>query len=215
MTVTGSVGAYPLKWSRTLNTRALTGGWLGTGGGWTHSYQWSLVVASPPPYPPPDPPYEGPDATVSYPDSRKVDFYWDAAGSAFSTADGPAGVLHRLTNLGNSNYDLTLGDGGKVQFRRTAYIGANGLTAYGPIAQAIVDPHGQSTALQRDPYGRLIKVIEPGGRYLQINYVTYGSGGRIDNVQAFSRAGVLTATETETVRYSYTSIRVITLRPSA
>ncbi|MFZ1221597.1 MAG: hypothetical protein WAO00_20090, partial [Chthoniobacterales bacterium] len=33
LTVTGSVGAYPLKWTRVLNTRGL-GGAFGEGGGW-------------------------------------------------------------------------------------------------------------------------------------------------------------------------------------
>src|SRR6266481_3064792 len=35
-TVTGSIGAYPLKWTRVLNTRNPSP--------WSHSYQWGLSV---------------------------------------------------------------------------------------------------------------------------------------------------------------------------
>jgi hypothetical protein len=56
ITVPGSVGAYPLKWTRYLNTRG--GSWpntFGQGAAWSHSYCWGLSI-----YTNPDPQYEGP-----------------------------------------------------------------------------------------------------------------------------------------------------------
>src|ERR1700719_2406802 len=43
LSVTGAVAAYPLKWTRVLNTRGFSSA-LGSGGGWTHSYAWGLWV---------------------------------------------------------------------------------------------------------------------------------------------------------------------------
>ena len=83
LTVTGSVGAYPLKWTRVLNTRAAAQ--------WSHSYAWGLWVR---PYRDyhyfPDQ-YEGPGGALYYPDGRTLTFalpeepytyipVWNAAG---------------------------------------------------------------------------------------------------------------------------------------
>src|SRR5438045_8370741 len=46
MAVTGSIGAYPLKWARILNTRG-GGGAFSEGSGWTHSYNWGLWIRPP------------------------------------------------------------------------------------------------------------------------------------------------------------------------
>jgi hypothetical protein len=44
LTVAGAVGAYPLQWSRTMNSRGAGLGPLGAGGSWRHSYQWSCTA---------------------------------------------------------------------------------------------------------------------------------------------------------------------------
>jgi hypothetical protein len=49
ITVPGSVGAYPLKWTRYLNTRGSVASFFGQGGAWTHSYSWGLSIWAPPP----------------------------------------------------------------------------------------------------------------------------------------------------------------------
>src|SRR5436190_3167407 len=47
LTVTGSVGVYPLKWTRVLNTReGQMSAPFGQGGTWRHNYQWGLWVHS-------------------------------------------------------------------------------------------------------------------------------------------------------------------------
>src|SRR5439155_8316600 len=71
LTVTGSVGAYPLKWTRILNTRGGTGP-FGDGGGWRHSYQWGLWLKLIPSSCPPTCTCDGPDGTIYYPDGRTV-----------------------------------------------------------------------------------------------------------------------------------------------
>jgi len=45
ITVAGAVGAYPLAFTRTMNSRYTPGAgtWeMGTAGSWRHSYQWSI-----------------------------------------------------------------------------------------------------------------------------------------------------------------------------
>lgn len=64
LTITGGLGAYPLKWTRVLNTRNPSP--------WSYSYEWGLDVK---PYEyyhyyPEQYDLEGPGATVTYPDGR-------------------------------------------------------------------------------------------------------------------------------------------------
>ena len=214
LTVPGSLGAYPLKWNRTLNTRTsgAMSGHLGVGGHWRHSYQWSLSVYAPhpPPIPGEEEPREPPDAVVRYPDGRSVEFYGDIGVGQYLSgiAEEPGGMYHRLSHVGNDNYDLKLPDGGKVRFIRTAVIDSTGQTVYWKLAKEIVDPHGLVTTLDYDSYGKLTKVTEPGGRYLQITYTVFPVGSQytlIGSVQAFDGRGILPM---ETVTYNYTAVVV-------
>src|SRR5205085_11640346 len=125
LTVTGSVGAYPLKWTRVLNTRG-GGGSLGNGGAWSHSYAWGLWVRQPttggnhgigsngdPNQ------YEGPDGMVSFPDGRELLLYTDD-GITYRVADNQGEPCGHLDNLPNGNFDWVMADGGRVQFRHPA-----------------------------------------------------------------------------------------------
>jgi hypothetical protein len=95
LAVPGSVGAYPLKWNRVLNTRYINiSGRLGAGG-WASSYYWSMWVrhaTHPLHWNDADPDYEGPDCVVYYPDGRVIEFYGEPGGSywAMDTADSNA-----------------------------------------------------------------------------------------------------------------------------
>jgi hypothetical protein len=107
LTVTGSLGAYPLKWTRILNTRNPSP--------WSHSYQWGLWVKPYAPYHYYDPPYEGPGAQVTYPDGRILSF---AIATTPYTYDGDifgAQVQDRLIHKGGGNFDLLMRDGGTVR----------------------------------------------------------------------------------------------------
>jgi hypothetical protein len=135
ITVPGSVGAYPLKWSRYLNTRGTVASFFGQGGAWTHSYSWGLSVWAPPP-PRVEP---QPDGGIGYPDGRSVDLY-DAGGrSYFPMRRALDQVREYVLKTGGGDYglgyyDLLLGDGGKVRFGPVSGIGL--------VPLEIVDPYG-------------------------------------------------------------------------
>lgn len=203
LVVTGAVGAYPLKWTRVLNTRNTSGGGLGPGG-WDYSYNWRGWFY----FKPDEDPtcygfcekYEGPEAHMDYPDGRRVDFYGDSApASGVSLGSDPGDRLVRDST--DNGWNLKFQDGGMVHFAPTASTGMVSL-----IPQKLIDPYGQITTLQRDGLGRLWRIVEPGGRYLQLNYQQYSVNGSnlslIQSVQAFRSTGNLT----ETVSYTYTPI---------
>ena len=207
LTVTGSVGAYPLKWSRVLNTRGGGTGYLGSGGSWSHSYNWSLWVRPYQYYHYYPDQYEGPGGELTYPDGRTLTF--DTPQEPYSYSPDIFEPQDQLVHVGNGNYDLLMRDGGKVQFRHASNDPNNGSDLK---ATAIVDPYGQMTTLVRDGAGRLSQITEPGGRYLQINYTIFSDfywpanetryTNVISSVQVFSAPGQLT----ETVTYNYTQV---------
>ena len=136
LTVTGSVGAYPLKWTRILNTRG-GHGTFGQGGGWRHSYQWGMWVRPKREYQYHPNQYEGPSGEVSYPDGRTMVLYdWY---STLAPGAGEPGDL--LVEAGDGNYDLVMQDGGRVKFRHPA----GSTSGSDLVATEIVDPFGQTT----------------------------------------------------------------------
>ncbi|MEY2510602.1 MAG: hypothetical protein QOE26_1365 [Verrucomicrobiota bacterium] len=161
--VPGSIGAYPLKYTRTFNTRGSAG--------WTHNYQWSLWVR------PPDEDlgngdgfYDGPVRGIQYPNGGHFDtIVYDSPW--FIEASGPHGASDQLVTCASgactpgsgAAYELWRADGGKVLFEHV-----NGYRGY-----AIIDPYGQQTTLSYDGSGKLWKVTEPGGRYLEFVYQTF------------------------------------------
>ena len=204
LTVTGSVGAYPLKWTRILNTRQGSTAGFGQGGAWTHNYRWGLWVRGYQAYEFHENQYEGPDGVVTFPDGATMTLEVDELGNY--TQKNGVEPLGRIQNTGGGNYDLIMADGGRVKFEHPP--GTSG--GYSLVATQIVDPHGQTTLLSRDSAGRLSRITEPAGRYLQINYQTFsytwppsGETIRFDyisSVQAFAGPGNLM----ETVNYLYT-----------
>ncbi len=207
ITVPGSVGAYPLKWTRYLNTRGTVASFFGQGGGWTHSYNWGLGIWAPPP-PPIEP---GPEGRIGYPDGRTVDLGLAGGGYYRPMRRALDQVLEEVQKTGGGNYgagyyDLLLADGGKVQFRPVTNVGL------APVA--IVDPYGLTTTLTWNNAGRLVRVTEPGGRYLEISYETHTwtengynhTAHLINHVEAFDGRGNLI----ERVDYNYTQGEVAT-----
>ena len=83
-------------------------------------------------------------------------------------------------------------DGGRVRFQNTNP-GAPLVLEY--VATAIIDPYGLTTELTRDAAGRLWRITEPGGRFLQIN---------ASSVQAFDGRGNLI----ETVTYIFQPLTI-------
>jgi RHS repeat-associated protein len=199
LTVTGGVGDYPLKWTRILNTRGGSGK-FGNGGGWRHSYQWGLSFAPPPNQCGP----ELPDATVLYPDGRKMNFRIGVQPDTYEDDSGGEPGDRLVHIAGTSQYHLKLKDGGRVEFD-TGY----GLTG---VPQYIVDPYGQRTTLEYSNngsgvYPSLSKIIEPAGRYLKIEYMTYPAEtlypSPVEVIQYVKAYDGLQTQPIETVRYDY------------
>lgn len=117
LAVAGAVGAYPLRWSRTMNSRSMYGSYdLGKGGGWSHSYYW---------YMPPSEVFSG--ISPGFPSSYSI-FFPEGSNESFSynSASGtcsPAflGIRERFLPLDKSSLlaYLVLPDGGKVEFKAT------------------------------------------------------------------------------------------------
>ncbi|MEY2507599.1 MAG: hypothetical protein QOH01_1928 [Verrucomicrobiota bacterium] len=167
--VPGSIGAYPLKFTRILTTRGGGTRQFGEGGGWTHSYVWSLWIR------PPDENYCeegthnnycGPVGGLTYPGGGGVEFWTDDPEQTISGMNGKHGPDDKLITAGSGYYELRRADGGRVLFRPAPV--ANTYQAY-----QILDPYGQATTLDYDASGKLSRVTEPGGRYLEFFYQNF------------------------------------------
>ena len=170
--VPGSVGAYPLKWTRYFNSH-VTRNDSEMGGSWRFSYldyRWEN--------------WNG-HKNPCYPDGRRiminppptiygVEEYWDPV----------------------SPFTVRMPDGGKIVYSNTFPYYYNGQWYNVPTVfnypSQIIDPYGQVTTLSWVFYGltqdykvqiKLDKVTEPGGRYLKVNWDATNS--LITSVQAF------------------------------
>jgi RHS repeat-associated protein len=141
------------------------------GAGWTHGYQWSTSTY---------------DEKISYPNGSVQD----------TTCTGDWGLLGPLAisdgwdshpSYGNGNFRLA--DGGTVVFQNHRL-------------SSIIDPYGQTTTLTYDVNsGRLSKVTEAGGRYLQFNYSVVNGQTMLTEVDAYDGRG----NRIDYVVYHYTS----------
>jgi RHS repeat-associated protein len=199
ITVTGSVGAYPLNWTRILNTRA-GGSAFGTAF-WSHSYRWGLWLKElDGTYTQNQ--YEGPMGELSYPDGREITLM-SPDTNVWVPALPVGEPMDRLVYVEGGDYDLVMRDGGWVRFQHGT-TNSSGVTHYTPVT--IVDPYGQTTTLHYDSQSRLDRVTEPAGRYLQISYQSLPTSSSpnayldaVSSVQAFDGRGNLV----ETVSYHY------------
>jgi len=181
ITVAGAVGAYPLAFTRTMNSRYTPGvGTLemGAAGSWRHSYQWSmdpLVYRSSNPQ----------DRwtflpllyTVNYPDGRRISF--NPANNGDPNFRGGPGISDRfqqLTDMNGGACYLLLPDGGKVWF--DAQIDREQDEQTGVVTSTftyqfmgIIDPYGQTTTVSYPPDGSM-QITEPAGRWLKLFYTT-------------------------------------------
>lgn len=184
--VAGGVGSYPLAFTRTSNSRSQFADNLALGfaepGMWRHSYDWKLDYSE-------DTQPQPTQYSVYFPDGRSVVF----SPSSFDTCfRGLPGVRERFQPLDLSTMlaYLILPDGGKIEFSATQYV-QFGYYIYTYRPTAIIDPYGLRTSLAYNLNGRLATIQEPGGRWLQLTYVTVPWANRwgvqdvvIDHVQA-------------------------------
>jgi YD repeat-containing protein len=205
LAVAGTVGSYPLAFSRVANSRFQQAGDFGFGqaGGWRHSYAWEIDGSEESSSSPSFSPTVYP---VSFPDGRVVFFTASSSNPYFR---GPPGVRERFQPLNPSTLlaYLVLPDGGKVEFKATRSIVCDFELnppcgySYSYRAQALIDPYGLRTTLSYNTNGSLNTVQEPGGRWLQLVYVTtpwINSNGAQD--QVIDR---VQASDGQVVQYNY------------
>jgi RHS repeat-associated protein len=204
--VAGSIGAYPLKLTRTLSTRGVGGqNQFGNGGGWQHYYTSGMWILDDPNYCE-DGHYCGPLGHLQYPGGGGVDFGYDISIDPVTYVygmNGRHGPIDKLEKISAGHYVLWRGDGGKIVFLGT-YV-PNGMTLL--YAYQIIDPYGQITTLDHDANGRLSRVTEPGGRYLEFFYQTTPNNlVMISMVTANDGRGNVI----ETVSYDYELVWLVT-----
>ena len=169
--VPGSIGKYPLKMTRYYNSRQ-PGSYFVMGPGWNYEYGWISGSSH--------------NWKVEYPNGNT----WDS--ECFGDEGAPLGISdgwQTLTCGTTCAGDFRLADGGIVHFDNT-----NGYFQ----VRTIKDPYGQTTTLTYLASGLLIRVTEPGGRYLQFTY----RGSQLSRVDAYRWSGELI----ESVVYHYTAI---------
>ena len=204
--VAGSVGAYPLTFTRYANSRYAIGfddygnglnPDLGPGASWTHSYQWAIDsttknVSDGKPK----------KFTVRYPDSRVIAFSASTNGDPYRR--GGQAVADRLNVVWDSSSaghaDLIMPDGGYVHFAiAITYGGTNGGWAeYDYTVQSITDPYGQTTTITGSPASGLVTITEPAGRWLKLHYINFGDPNWPDRV-----IYQVEASDGRTVQYYY------------
>ncbi len=177
LVVSGGVGAYPLAFTRTMNSRYIAGSGspeFGQAGNWRHSYQWSIdstvVYSSTSQYATPL------SYMVNYPDGRRVSFAsHPTSGDPYFR--GPYGVHDRLQPLviNGSDLYLILPDGGRIWFQASSSAMGDDFgpwTIYYDFAfKGIIDPYGQLTTVTYNFDGSTT-IKEPAGRSLQLSYRT-------------------------------------------
>ena len=199
LTVAGAVGTYGLSFTRTSNSRGITGYQFGEAGAWKHNYEWSLDdsieslgTLSPAQY------------DVYLPDGRFETFQcgpWDTYCGAGT------GVHERFLRLNTSTLlaYLILPDGGQVKFTATlntdVVIDDNGHRTtyyyYSYVPSAIIDPYGLRTTFTYNGT-QLTRITDPTmTRYININYGTVPGFGGVAVITS------ITASDGRTVTYNY------------
>jgi RHS repeat-associated protein len=174
--VAGSVGAYPLAFTRTMNTRYTPGMAveLGEAGSWRHSYQWSIDSITMQSNAPNKWSVMSGFYTVNYPDGRRLFFSSADVGLTMRSSPGVSDRFQKPVSDGDNCYVL-LPDGGKIWF--TVQIQRTGDDS-GPVTSTfdfqfmgIIDPYGLVTTITYPGDGSM-KITEPAGRWLKLWYTT-------------------------------------------
>lgn len=206
----GSVGAYPLAFTRTSNSRYTPGlkTDFGEPGGWSHSYRWSIdseylesfsgrPVGMPESY------------TVNYPDGDRVIFY-RAEGDRYLRAGPGIGERFQPPPFDGGYCYLILPDGGKIRFLATIRREYDAETRFSTASfdydfTGIIDPHGLVTEISR-PAFNTVMIKEPAGRWIKLIYSSW--------VGEYSSTIIrLEASDGRVIRYGYFQMRTSTHVP--
>ncbi len=212
LVVAGGVGAYPLAFVRTANSRYYPelATDMGAAGSWRHSHQWSVAdnsqtvsYVTPPSY------------TVDYPDGRRVTFNGNTGPGDPYSRSSSLGVHDRLHVIldnpsapTSGNAYLLLSDGTQVWFRiSVSHFDESDdrghvfhMIGYHYTLQGIIDPYGQMTTVVTDT--TKTTVTEPAGRMLKIFYKTGPAG---DNVVDRVEEWLSLTQQGRTVTYNYSA----------
>lgn len=174
LVVPGSVGDYPLAFTRTANSRQIPGlpVQFAEPGGWRHSYQWSIdsqVIYKPRTEKPMPESY-----TVNFPDGRRQIFRM--IGSEMRAAPGTRERFQKPPGTNGGDCYVLLPDGGKIWFYMWVERTPPPDDAGGPTEnkfdfelKGIVDLHGLVTTLAQAADGSW-EITEPGGRWLKLYF---------------------------------------------
>lgn len=175
--VAGSLGAYPLAFARTANSRYTPGleTEFGEPGGWRHSYQWSIdsqYMVTPGTTNPLPTSY-----TVNFPDGRREIFRFSGSDSLMRASPGTRERFQNPAGDGDNYCYVILPDGGKIWFQMTidrTYPDANDpggrtYSSFDFTFLGIIDPYQQLTTITYPGDGSLT-ITEPGGRSLKLFY---------------------------------------------
>ncbi len=177
LVVPGSIGKYPLKWTRTWNSRGADGG---GGGGWLNNYSYGLDEAA---------------LIARFPDGRVIS-WWDGdpaveesiggwnGKTAIVLADGASAAFDNLPTVSGHSY-----------FRLTSFVDPYGQITTLTYEQTGIDSEGH-------PLMRRHRITEPGGRYLEFTYDGPTNAANITVVQAFDGVGHVTGS----VSYTYSAV---------
>jgi hypothetical protein len=111
---------------------------------------------------------------VKYPNGN----VWDSHCTGDWGLGGPLGVSDWTTTW-NGHPAFRLADGGTVVFENPNW----------GVATKIIDPYGQTTSITLDNSGKVTRVTEPGGRYLQFTYSQVGGQQVLNRVDAYDGQG--------------------------
>jgi RHS repeat-associated protein len=184
----GGVGQQRLSWERWAHSRTTAGNqWFGRGHNWRHNYQWEIAPAG-------VTANGQPQLSINYPNGAVWTFtqlnatQWQ---SAYACPD-------RLAQDGDA-FTLQRANGWQYHIVRHA---ASGLEYY--LVEAFTDAQGNTYVLAYDANQQLIRVTEPAGRWLAIQYgtVTMEQGAEHTPVVITVIANV-TASDGRQVTYNY------------
>ena len=162
-----ALGQRPLEFRR-LSTSRYHGGLampMGPSGNWRHNYLWAIH-------------HRGLNGEghemieIHYPDGHNWTFAHATEDALYMTANSRTeDRVEKVADTSPQRYRLWRADGSRLEFVK--YTDASGETAYKPLGE--YDKHNLFYQYTLDSNNRVIRVTDPAGHYLQLNYGPVGN----------------------------------------
>jgi hypothetical protein len=155
----GGVGEHQLAWKRHGTSRfpGTAKQYFGTAHNWRHEYQWEV-------YNYPNDPSGAARKQFVYPDGT-VNNFTQVSSTEWRSTDSITDIVFQ----NGSNFIMQRKNGWRYYFNLHTYA-SNGQQYY--TMDQFEDSQGNIYQVQHDTSKRVAKVIEPGGRWFKINYVS-------------------------------------------